>query len=160
VSLLIRHYAVGDYAAVVDLFDQLNKHEFEISGDRKTDRAAAELGAAEMTEALASSDGTVALVAEMDGKVAVIMVWGIHEDYSYVVEDLRRHGRVEDIVVAAGFRGHGIGQALLGEAERLSREAGLKRLRLTMLAGNEIALTAYRRAGFRDYSTTLIKDLD
>jgi GNAT superfamily N-acetyltransferase len=159
-NLVIRPYAEADRLAIVDLFDELNRHEFEISGDRKTDRAAAELGATEMTDALAGNDGTVALVAEMDGDVAGIMVWGVHEDYSYVLDELRRHGRVEDIVVAARFRGLGVGQALLAEAERLTREAGIKRLRLTMLAGNDVALTAYRRAGFRDYSVTLLKNLD
>jgi len=160
VTITIRPYAEADRAAVVDLIDQLNHHEFAISGDRETDRAAAELGATELTEALAGDRRTVALVAEIEGEIAGVMVWAAYEDHTYVLADLRPHGRIEDIVVASSFQRRGVGQTLLGAAERLTREAGMKRLRLTMLAGNELAEGAYRRFGFRDYSKTMIKDLD
>lgn len=112
-----------------------------------------------MAEALAGNDGTFAHIADMDGDVAGMMVWGIRSDYSYVRDELSLHGRVEDIVVGSRFRGRGVGQALLAEAERMTRAAGGKRLRLTVLAGNEVAMTAYRRFGFNDYSCTLIKEL-
>jgi ribosomal protein S18 acetylase RimI-like enzyme len=155
----IRAFAQTDHAAAVTLFHELNHHESGISGDRKTDRATAELCVEEMIEALASHADMTALVAEMGGVLAGLMVWAAHLDDTFIEEEFRRYGRVEDIVVAAAFRGQGVGQALLAEAERLTREAGMARLRLSVLSGNDQALDAYGRFGFRDYARVMVKDL-
>ena len=69
-----------------------------------------------------------------------------------MAETARRYGSVQDIVIAEAHRGKGIGQALLAEAERLTREAGMTRLKLTVLSGNDVAVDAYGRFGFRDYA--------
>ncbi len=156
----IRPFTESDRAAAVDLFHELNRHEAEISGDRKTDRAAAEICVTEMQADAATRPGVSVVVAEVDGQVAGLMVFAEHLDDSFIEAHLRRSGRVEDIVVAEAFRGQGIGRALLAEAERLARQGGMKRLRLTVLSGNDGALSAYGRFGFRDYASVMVKDLD
>ena len=59
---------------------------------------------------------------------------------------------VHDIVVRAGRRGEGIGQALLDFASEEARQAGCCKLTLEVLSGNSAALRAYERAGFRPYA--------
>jgi GNAT superfamily N-acetyltransferase len=58
---------------------------------------------------------------------------------------------VHDIVVTDGYRGVGIGQALLTWAERRARDLGCCKLTLEVLSNNHRALSAYRRAGFIPY---------
>ncbi|MBI2306958.1 MAG: GNAT family N-acetyltransferase [Rhodocyclales bacterium] len=58
---------------------------------------------------------------------------------------------VHDLVVRAERRGQGIGQALLAWAETRARELGCCKLTLEVLANNERAMAAYRRAGYAPY---------
>ena len=155
--LAIRPYREADRDIALGLFLELNRHEFTVSGDRRTDRGGAQFCIDDMIEDLAN--GVVAVVAEWDGAVCGLMVWAIKSDGDYVEEAFRRYGFIQDVVVARAYRGRGIGAALLAEAERLTRAAGLPRLKLTVLAGNDAAMDAYARAGYRDYARVMIKDL-
>lgn len=151
----IRPYRKADRAVAVGLFLELNRHEFAITGDRRTDGGGAEFCVDDMV----ADAGAVAVVAELDGTVVGLMVWTARSDEPYVEEAFRRYGFIQDIVVAKAYRGKGIGAALLAEAERLTRVAGLSRLKLSVLAGNDAAVDAYVRAGYRDYARVMIKDL-
>ncbi|WP_442581516.1 N-acetyltransferase family protein [Mesorhizobium sp. ASY16-5R] len=156
-TLKIRPFEMADREAAIDLFLELNRHEFTITGDRRTDRGGAVFCVDDMIQGL--GQGAVALVAEAGGKVVGLMVWAAHTDEPYMDEAARRYGRVDDIVVAEAQRGKGVGQALLAEAERLTREAGMSRLKLTVLDGNDAAVAAYERAGYRDYARVMLKTL-
>jgi ribosomal protein S18 acetylase RimI-like enzyme len=46
------------------------------------------------------------------------------------------------------YRGQGIGARLVGEALRLLRDRGAREVELSVEAGNDRALTLYRRFGF------------
>jgi ribosomal protein S18 acetylase RimI-like enzyme len=152
----IRPFEATDREAAVELFLQLNRHEFAIIGDRRTDRGGAEFCVDEMIEAV--GQGAVALVAEIAGSVVGLLVWAARDEEAYMADAARRHGSIQDIVIAEVHRGQGIGQALLAQAERLTREAGMQRLKLTVLTGNDVAVDAYGRFGFRDYAR--VKDVD
>lgn len=154
----IRPFDVTDREAAVELFLQLNRHEFAITGDRRIDRGGAEFCVDDML--LAVEQGAVALVAEIAGSVVGLLVWAARSDEAYMAEAARRHGSVQDIVIAEAHRGKGIGQVLLAQAEQLTREAGMKRLKLTVLSGNDIAVDAYGRFGFRDYARVMVRDFD
>jgi len=58
---------------------------------------------------------------------------------------------VHDMVVHAGQRGRGIGQALLAACEAHARERGCCKLTLEVLTGNHVALRSYQRFGFAPY---------
>lgn len=58
---------------------------------------------------------------------------------------------IHDVVVHAGFRGRGIGQALLGWAEQRARGLGCCKLTLEVLANNRRAMASYEQAGFAPY---------
>jgi ribosomal protein S18 acetylase RimI-like enzyme len=157
-QITLRPFDAADSAAAVDMFAELNRHEATVSGDRRTDINAAHECFDEMLAD--AKKGAVVTVAEVEGIVAGLMVWAAGTDHSFVVEAFSRFGRVDDIVVAERFRGRGIGAALLAEAERLTRAAGMKRLRLTVLSGNDPAIAAYERFGFRDYARVMVRDFD
>jgi len=60
----------------------------------------------------------------------------------------RMHNGVLGLGVRAGYRGKGIGKALLGETLRRARAAGLTRIELTVRESNQEALALYRDVGF------------
>ena len=158
-TIQLRRFFEADRAASVDLIQELNSVEYGITGDRLTDRGTAEAYLAEAEAAVASRDAVI-LVATASEAVVGLMVWAPHCGDIFIAEEHRTSGWIEDIVVSAAHRGQGIGQLFLAEAARLTRERGLKHLRLSVLAGNDGAEAAYRRFGFRHYATTMVKDFD
>jgi GNAT superfamily N-acetyltransferase len=76
-----------------------------------------------------------------------------------VEDDVRRHGTVTDLVVHEEWRGRGIGRLMLEEAERLTREAGCKRLVIGALVANDKAERTYRAFGFDPYVSILVKEV-
>lgn len=60
-----------------------------------------------------------------------------------------RHGFGEiGMLVRQGWRGRGIGSALLAAAEEVARELGLHKLSLEVFAHNDAAIALYRKCGF------------
>lgn len=59
---------------------------------------------------------------------------------------------IHDIAVLPGFRGRGIGRALLAEAESIARSRGCCKMTLEVLQGNTTARSAYLSFGFKPYT--------
>jgi len=102
-------------------------------------------GQAEMRAYLAtvaSSDNQVVLVAERAGRLVGLATaaGGIHPAKRGVAEI--------GIGVLSSDRGHGIGRALMEAVEVWARGARIHRLQRPVAAGNEAAITLYRRSGF------------
>jgi len=58
-------------------------------------------------------------------------------------------GEVEPVIVSEGWRGHGIGQALVARVIEEARRLGLRYLSVRPVARNAEAVTFFHRAGFR-----------
>jgi ribosomal protein S18 acetylase RimI-like enzyme len=58
---------------------------------------------------------------------------------------------VHDLAVLSGFRGQGVGQALLQAAQNHAIDRGCCKLTLEVLTGNTVALNSYLRFGFEPY---------
>lgn len=59
-------------------------------------------------------------------------------------------GFVKDLVVAASFRGRGLGEALMLSAFEAFLKRGAQHVDLKVLAGNDSAIRLYRRLGMRE----------
>ncbi|GGK22807.1 GNAT family N-acetyltransferase [Salinarimonas ramus] len=158
-TLAIRTAGPADRETCIGLVDQLNAFEATLVDDRLTTREAAEAAYAAALDRVARTKGRM-LLAEEDGIAVGLLVFVIDEEHPYVREDVRRYGMVADLIVVEDARGRGVGRALLAEAERLTREAGLVRLSIGALAANEGACAAYLKAGFSDYLRIFVKSLD
>lgn len=148
----------SDRDAVVELIHRLNLFEADLTGDRRRDYGGAIGYYDELMQRLARRQGRIVL-AEEDGIVVGAMGFSLDEDAAYVTDDVRRHGTVTDLIVREESRGNGIGQMLLREAERLTRQAGCKRLVIAALVANERACRTYERFGFEPYVSILTKEL-
>lgn len=157
-TIRLRAALPSDRDAVIDLIQVLNEHEADLTGDRQRARPAAAAYYDELMHRLSRRHGRIVL-AESDGFVVAAMGFSLDEDAAYVVDAVRRHGTVTDLVVHEDWRGRGIGQRLLKEAERLTREAGLERLAIGVLVANEKAERGYRAFGFEPYVSILVKAL-
>lgn len=157
-TLVIRTAGPADRETCIALIDALNAYEATLVDDRLTTRAAAEAAYARAVERVVETRGRI-LLAEEDGHPLGLLVFVIDVEHPYVREDVRRYGQVADLIVAEEARGRGVGRALIAAAEDLTREAGLRRLVIGALTANAGALAAYRKAGFGDYLTMLVKDL-
>jgi RimJ/RimL family protein N-acetyltransferase len=85
------------------------------------------------------SDDAIVLVAEAGGEAVGQLGLRLA---SYGVADL-------GMTVAAGWRGRGVGTALLTEAVDQARKAGAHKLALQVWPHNAAALALYERFGFR-----------
>ena len=104
-------------------------------------------------------DGLV-LVAEVDGAVVgYVSIW-IRYRSDEPNDDPTEHGYICDLVVSADQRGRGIGRALLGAAEARVRAAGMKALRISVLAASAGARALYVAQGFEEEEISLEKRLD
>jgi GNAT superfamily N-acetyltransferase len=64
------------------------------------------------------------------------------------------------VSVLDGFRGRGIGRALIDHVERWAAKHGVERMILTVAEGNDGAIRLYRELGYRDYDHLMLKRLE
>jgi ribosomal protein S18 acetylase RimI-like enzyme len=103
-----------------------------------------------------------------DGRILLAEVRGVVVGFATVLNRLPfespdsptgHFAYLMDLGVRAGFRGRGIGSALMAAAEEVAHSAGALEFRTLVLHGNR-AVNLYRRCGMTDYSLTLRKRLD
>ena len=95
-------------------------------------------------------DGQTLLVARDDGGAIV----GTLTLVRYRAPSGLR-ARIEDVIVDAAARGHGIGEALTREAMRLAADARVRTVELTSAPARESANRLYRRLGFEQRATNV-----
>ena len=155
----IRTAKPADRPGVVELIHLLNCYEAPLTRDRRIERSAAEEYYRALMGRIANQQGRL-ILAEADRTLIATLALVVQDDHLFVRDDVRRHGLVTDLFVREEWRGRGVGSAMLAEAERLTRAAGLSRLSITVVEGNGNAERLYRTFGFGSYSQSLVKDLE
>jgi GNAT superfamily N-acetyltransferase len=61
------------------------------------------------------------------------------------------------VSVVEGWRGHGIGRALIEHLERWATDHGVERIILNVSDANEGAIRLYHSMGYRDYDRAMLK---
>lgn len=113
---------------------------------------------AEMQKRCRDCDGTI-LVAEVGAEVAgyaTVLARVKSEDID--AGDLE-YALISDLVVKKPFRGRGIGQQLLREAEAYAQSRRARWLRIGVLAANQVARSMYEISGFSEVYVELEKSL-
>lgn len=158
-EITLRPYRRADREAAVTLIQATNIAENAFTGDRREERAGASEHWDVLLPRLAESGGEV-LLAVLDEVVVGLVAWAPATDDLFVVEELRRYGIVEELVVDVAWRRRGIATLLLEEVEARARQAGLPRLLIGVVAGNQPAEAAYARFGFRPHIAIMAKPLN
>lgn len=157
-ALVIRPMAATDRAPVAALLLELNRVEDAMTGDRHVTPGAGHDCLAENEPYIDELGGAI-LVAEVAGEVAGTLLMAYEIADAFIRPELRPVAHVLDLCVDARFRGQGIGRALLGEAERLAREAGRSALLIGAVIDNDRAIALYESAGYQKRSVELLKRL-
>ena len=63
------------------------------------------------------------------------------------------------VSVVDGWRGHGIGRALIAHLEQWAAERGIERMILNVSEANEGAIRLYHELGYRDFDRSMLKRL-
>ena len=111
-----------------------------------------------ITESLLDpAPGTAVFIAEdSDGTpLGLIHLHAATEHYNR-----EEHGHVEDVIVAPGGEGRGVGRALLEKAEEWARGQGYRWLTLNVFAENLRAREVYKRLGYGEDMVKYVKELD
>jgi GNAT superfamily N-acetyltransferase len=156
--MIIREAKLSDRAALDEQEQLLNLFENPFSDDRALTRASA-TAAMDRLQQRAAENGGAVLVAEIDGAVIGHLVLTFERMGPFVREELRDYAYVADLFVRQAHRGHGVGRALIAEAERRAMARGMPRILLGVLSGNHAAERSYRRQGFTDYALEMTKTL-
>jgi len=102
-----------------------------------------------------ADDDPVVFVATCADRVAgFIHLHGLVDQYH-----TRRHGHIEDIVVAPEFEGRGVARRLMGVAEQWAKDQGFEWLTLSVFDQNHRARRIYEHAGFGRDILRMVKPL-
>jgi len=98
-------------------------------------------------------------VAELTGDIVGLVCVLARVDSGELIEKVREHAYLTDIVVLPAHRGTGIGRDLLRTAEEYAASLGASELRIDILAANHRALTFYRDMEYQVYEVRVVKKL-
>jgi ribosomal protein S18 acetylase RimI-like enzyme len=147
-GITIRNYRDGDAEAVIAIAKDLQAHELTIYDRLKPVEAIDHTYIAALWTDIEKYQGCF-LVAEHEGAVAGYVTLLTHCDSGEDTDEIfYRYSHIGDLAVRTGKRSLGIGKALLDECERVAKSAGIKWLRLGVLADNARARTFYLREGY------------
>lgn len=155
----IRPYRPEDADWVLAAQVALQEHEIAIHDPRLPQTRLPGLPAshdyiAMLWETLNANQGTMLIADSADG-VQLGLVAGsiVEQPWPMERKDSWRFGYVSDIYVEPRARGTGLAQALIDALAAHFRhvDPSLTRLRINVLAANEIARGAYEKAGFTPY---------
>jgi ribosomal protein S18 acetylase RimI-like enzyme len=96
---------------------------------------------------LAATPGAFSLIARLEGEPVGLAncFTGFSTFAAYPLVN------VHDLAVLPGYRGRGVGRALLRAVEREARRRGASKVTLEVLSGNERAKSLYLALGYGDY---------
>lgn len=109
---------------------------------------------AERLVRIRSSDLDAVIVADQDGRLLGFVALHLLSPLLHVPSAL---GRITALVVKEGFRGQGIGRALLREAETWAFDHGCARVEVASADHRDGAHLFYLACGYRDDSRRFIK---
>jgi ribosomal protein S18 acetylase RimI-like enzyme len=140
----IRPAGIQDIGALQTLFLQLGYHT-------KRETVAARLKEAEGRDGILVAESEKETGSVVCGVVVINFVTPVHEEGRWAV--------ISALVIDEACRGEGIGQTLLAEAERLSREKGCTQIELSSSERRTRAHKFYEDNGYHEVRKRFVKPL-
>ena len=155
---ITRRYQPQDASYVERCFIELQSYEKRLEPNRVDGMQIADAYRRYLLDRCAQSDGAV-FVAEAEGVVVGFVALFVHVDSESLIEAQTDYAYISDLVVLPAFRRHGIGRALLQQAESYARDHGAAVMKVDVLIANTVAYDLYHTAGFQDHEVRLTKSL-
>lgn len=155
----IRDYAAADRPLLVELAREMQAAEASFYDRLKPPAEIGDWYIQTLLDACETKNGRILVATDGDTPIgyAVVLTHVTSEDEPDEIDHV--HAFIQDIAVTERWRGRGVGSALLAACEDTARKAGVRWLRLSVLAENTRALGAYRKAGFQPLLSTMEKPL-
>lgn len=160
-DITVREATVEDAEGVAAVYVSSAEHHHAIDPDFYR-VPATEAVVARLRERIPDeADDSVLLVAQVNGQVAGSCRVALVPAPSDASMLLPRPGAELDIAVLAGFRGQGVGQALMSHGERWAAARGARLLMLNTHEQNTDAIRIYtERHSYRRVGLLLVKERD
>ena len=154
----IRKATLKDAKAVAKLIEELTKFEKRIDAAFKTlDGKQLDEFEAYTKRAIRRGNGRFILVAKAENNLVGYLYGEVRErPRVYTVKQI---GFINDLFILPEYRNTGIGKELTEEALKIFRKKKLKHVCLNAMSGNQNALKAYEKLGFKEYRKELRKTI-
>ena len=148
----IRPATIDDAEAVTTLAEELNAYIRSL-GDKTNFTFSS---AAYVRDGFGGDPAFYGLVAENEGVIVGYLLY----HFAYDTDHGRRLAYIADVYVQPGWRGHGIGKALMRRAAEVVRERGVESLWWGVYKHNESAFRFYESLGAQYLSDIRFMSMD
>ena len=156
--IIIRQAETRDRAALESCFAELQRFERSIESNRVDPRMIASDYIGDLITDCESLRGAI-FVAESDDQIVGFASVLVDFRSDNPIEEHQEHGYVTDLYVRDTVRRSGVGSRLMRAVEAHALAGGATRLRVGVLARNDVAHALYQKLGYRDYEVVLQKEL-
>jgi len=140
--------------------DAIQAVEFDLVGPPvKPVAAAAPLYRLRVEHRLREANAAVFIAEQAGAPIGYVLGRIEEEGDPFVDEDFSRHALIEDLYVAAAFRGRGVGRALIDAFASAMSAKGATWLRIVSKSKNRTAIDTYLACGFEAYETSFARRL-
>lgn len=156
-TFAIRPYTPADHDWVLGCEVELQEHERALHDTRLPGLPHSRDYLALLQDVLAENCGIMLIAENADGtRVGLVAGHVVDEPWPMETPDSTRYGYVDDIFIRPESRGTGLARQLLDAMADHFRQVDprLTRMRVNVLAVNQIARRAYEKAGFTPYEVT------
>ncbi len=143
---IIRFAKDSDLKAVQELNHQLFVHDGVYDETLVMSWPFEKFGEDYFKERISGLDG-VCFVAEVQGEMVGYLAGGIIKE-SYSGRTIKKISELENMIVGESSRGKGIGEKLIREFIKWSKERGAERIKVSAYSGNHDAIRFYEKVGF------------
>lgn len=148
---MIRRAVDSDAEAVCQLLDEQNRFHVQLLPEvftrSPTDRS-------RVRQVLGDTDADL-FVAELGGVIVGLVELRVVHTKELPVLVQKKYVYVQEMIVAEGLRGHGIGSLLMESARHWARERGAQSIRTSVVPSNRRARSFYAREGFAEIMISL-----
>jgi ribosomal protein S18 acetylase RimI-like enzyme len=153
-KIKIKKAEIGDIKIIDDFQNGIGEHEKRLDFNIKS-QGRIRYYTLKDIEDLIKSKSSVIFIAEIDDKAIGCGFGSIQKNHA----DWSRYkykGNIGMMFVEKEFRNQGVGGTILKKLLNWFEEGGVKDVRLQVYQNNDIAVNAYRKAGFKDYILEMI----